>query len=228
VEKEKRPTDRLAVVTCGPAHAPIDAVRRITNFATGEIGTILSSHLKAHGWKVICFRGEGSSAPPPQGVDVRGFSTNASLAAALEALPSAPEAIFHAAALSDFQVAEVEGGTEAKKISSRTGGLTLHLAPAPKLLPRLRGWFPRARLVGWKYELDGTRREAIDKALAQLAEAQTDACVVNGAAFGAGFGFLLPDGGLCEFSDKHTLAAALASWDWQAGVGGNLSGQHPS
>lgn len=202
----------LAVVTCGPASAPIDSVRRITNFATGEIGAILSQALLKAGWDVICLRGEGSTFPAPAGIDVRVFSTNDSLAALFQSLPAAPNAIFHAAALCDFQVAFIEGAVGMKKIPTRDGALTLHLEPAPKLLPRLREWFPQAFIVGWKYELDGDRSEALAKGAVQIRECRTDACVVNGAAYGEGFGILLPDGTLTEVADKRGLAAALVDY----------------
>jgi phosphopantothenoylcysteine synthetase/decarboxylase len=202
----------LAVVTCGPASAPIDSVRRITNFATGEIGSILSQALQEAGWEVICLRGEGSTFPAPAGVDVRVFSTNDSLAAFFQGLAAAPNAIFHAAALCDFQVADIEGVAGMKKIPTCDGALTLHLEPAPKILPRLREWFPGAFIVGWKYELDGDRPAALAKGAAQIRECRTDACVVNGAAYGEGFGILLPDGTLTEVADKRELADALVNY----------------
>ena len=202
----------LAVVTCGPASAPIDSVRRITNFATGEIGAILSQALQVAGWEVICLRGEGSTFPAPAGIDVRVFSTNDSLAALFQSLPATPKAIFHAAALCDFQVVSIEGAAGMKKIPTRDGALTLHLEPAPKILPRLREWFPQAFIVGWKYELDGDRSEALAKGAAQIRECRTDACVVNGTSYGEGFGILLPDGTLMEVADKRGLAAALVDY----------------
>ena len=202
----------LAVVTCGPASAPIDSVRRITNFATGEIGAILSKALQDAGWEVICLRGEGSTFPAPAGIDVRVFSTNDSLAALFQGLPAAPLAIFHAAALCDFQVASIEGAAGVKKIPTRDGALTLHLEPAPKILPRLRECFSGAFIVGWKYELDGDRPAALAKGAAQIRECRTNACVVNGAAYGEGFGILLPDGTLTEVADKRGLATALLDY----------------
>jgi phosphopantothenoylcysteine synthetase/decarboxylase len=202
----------LAVVTCGPASAPIDSVRRITNFATGEIGSILSQALQEAGWEVICLRGEGSTFLAPAGVDVRVFSTNDSLAALFQSLPAAPSAIFHAAALCDFQIASIEGGSGMKKIPTRDGALTLLLEPAPKILPHLREWFPGAFIVGWKYELDGDRSAALAKGAAQIRECRTDACVVNGAAYGEGFGILLPDETLTEVADKGGLATALLDY----------------
>jgi phosphopantothenoylcysteine synthetase/decarboxylase len=204
------PPKPLAVVTCGPAYSPIDSVRRITNFATGEIGAILSRALRQAGWEVLCLRGEGSTAPAPEGVDVHSFSTNESLATLFQDLPQKPNSIFHAAALCDFQVASIEGAGGMKKIPTRDGAVTLHLEPAPKILPRLREWFPEALIVGWKYELDGDRAAALSKGAAQIHDCRTNACVVNGAAFGQGFGILLADGRVLDEPGKTALASALA------------------
>ena len=201
----------IACITCGPASEPIDRVRRITNFATGEIGAHLARALSAHGFDVVCFRGEGATFPAPEGADVRPFSTNASLSGGLQSLRRAPAVIFHAAALCDFVVGGIEGADAAHKLNSRGGDVRLILKPALKVLPLLRGWFPHAFIAGWKYELDGTRDDAVARAAKQIAEAQTDACVVNGAAFGEGFGLLLPDGALLPAPDKQALAELLAS-----------------
>ncbi|MFZ4775487.1 MAG: phosphopantothenoylcysteine decarboxylase [Terrimicrobiaceae bacterium] len=201
----------LACITCGPAYEPIDQVRRITNFSTGEIGTILSEAFLKEGFRVICFRGEGATFPAPAGVEVRSFSTNSSLALALRALDQPPAIVLHAAALSDFLVESIEGADGSAKLSSREGTIRLHLKPAEKVLPKMRDWFPAARIIGWKYELDGTREQAISRASEQIKSARTDACVVNGAAYGPGFGFLSPDNVIRHFPDKPALAAFLAT-----------------
>jgi len=87
--------------------------------------------------------------------------------------------------------------------------IRLILKPAEKILPQMRTWFPEARIIGWKYELDGSRDQAISRAADQIRGARTDACVVNGAAYGPGFGLLTSDGPTQHFSDKSALAAHL-------------------
>ena len=200
----------LACITCGPAYEPIDQVRRITNFSTGEIGAVFADAFLRVGFEVVCFRGEASTFPPLAGADVRPFSTNASLAVALRSLERPPTIILHAAALCDFVLESVEGADGGKKLSSRAGSIRLTLKPAEKVLPKIREWFPDARIIGWKYELDGSREQAVARAAAQIREARTDACVVNGSAYGPGFGLLTPDNPIQHFPDKSELAAHLA------------------
>jgi phosphopantothenate---cysteine ligase (CTP) len=137
------------------------------------------------------------------------FTTNDDLLEKLQAMEKreAVTAVFHAAALADFRV---ERASAERKLSSRAGAVTLKLVPATKLIGRLREMFPNAWIVGWKYELDGTRADAIEKGRKQLVENSTDVCVVNGAAYGDGFGVLLPDGNITHVGDKIALCDFLA------------------
>ncbi len=197
------------IVTCGPAHTPIDEVRRITNVSTGELGSLLCSALRGVGAEVTCLRAEGSTYPAPAGVTSQPFGTNQSLEQVLRREAGPCDYFFHAAALCDF---EVSGPPSVKKIPSSTERLEIVLRPAPKVLPLLRGLFPQARIVGWKYELDGGRDTAIARALTQIRDCSTDACVVNGSAYGPGFGFLLGGFSLRHFESKGALCKFLAEW----------------
>ena len=106
--------------------------------------------------------------------------------------------------------------TTARKSPTRSGELTLTLEPTVKVLPRLRAIFPKAKIVGWKYELDGTRDNALALAARQIAECHTDACVVNGAAWGAGFGFVETGRAPLPMADKAALAFFLSDWIGQS------------
>ena len=206
------------IITCGPSYEPIDGVRRLTNFSTGELGLLLSAELSRAGHEVICMKGEGAvSHADAGGARVVGFSTNADLLELLrEFAGSNVGAIFHGAALCDYRVKLARGDDgvplEMQKLPSRAGGLTLTLEPTVKLLPELRMIFPAAKIVGWKYELDGTPGDVVAKARAQLAVCRTDACVVNGAAWGAGFGLIAPGREPVSLADKPALCVSLAEW----------------
>jgi len=211
------------IVTCGPSYEPIDEVRRITNFSTGELGILLANALSHAGHDVICFKGIGATCPLPlTGPRLMPFTTNDDLLAKLRAEASRAGvdghggAIFHAAALCDYKVQQATGADgralASAKISSRQGPLTLILEPLPKLITELRPLFPRAKIVGWKYELEGRREDAIAAGLRQMREAATNACVVNGAAFGPGFGFCLPDAAPMPSADKESLSEMLVRW----------------
>jgi phosphopantothenoylcysteine synthetase/decarboxylase len=207
------------VVTCGPSYEPIDEVRRLTNFSTGEMGILIANAFASAGYEVLCFKGVGATcARPIEGAHVMPFATNDNLLAGLEAIPERETiaAFFHAAALADFRLKSVHraDGTEiaAAKIPSREGDLLLTLSPAEKVIAHLRQLFPVSRIVGWKYELNGRRAEALRAAVRQIDENRTDVCVVNGEAYGAGFGFIEPGAPLVHCADKSELCNHLVGW----------------
>lgn len=207
------------VVTCGPSYEPIDEVRRITNFSTGELGVMLTNHLVKAGCDVTCFKGVGATSPEKVvGARVIPFATNEHLRTELESIEQRERvgAIFHAAALCDYRVKSVHSscGAEvaAPKIPSRSGELTLTLDPSAKLIHELRDLFPVSLIVGWKYELIGSRADVLAAAIRQLNESRTDACVMNGAAYGAGFGFLEVKEKPVHAADKEQLCSYLTRW----------------
>lgn len=211
------------IVTAGPTFEPLDQVRRLTNFSTGRLGTELACHLAKAGHRVTLLRGESAtwlaSAALEAGVEVASFGSAADLRRRLahEAAQRA-DAVFHAAAVGDFSFGRVwrrdAGGglveLQAGKFSTRDGSLLAELVPTPKLLAELRDWFSHAWLVGWKYEVDGGRETVLEQARRQLRDSRTDACVVNGPAYGPGFGILARDGTLRHVEDHARLYVELA------------------
>ncbi len=207
------------VITTGPAWEPVDGMRRLTNASTGALGTTLTAAFARRGHRVLLFRGSMATAPrpAPSMAAVEAFDTNDDLARRLEILSRAEpvHAVLHAAALCDYRVARVlddagRARTEAK-VPTAAGRLVLELEPAPKVLPRLRAWFPEAWICGWKYELDGSREDALAAAWRQIAGASTHACVVNGRAWGDGFGLCEPPDGVAACADAEALAARLVA-----------------
>jgi phosphopantothenoylcysteine decarboxylase/phosphopantothenate--cysteine ligase len=207
------------IVTAGPTYEPLDEVRRLTNFSTGRLGSELANFLTARGHGVTLLIGEPATWPGERRAGrIDPFTTTADLRARLQAMASAEvDAVFHAAAVSDFrfgkvwqraadgQLAEVT----ARKIPTRMDSLLVELWPTEKIILRLRAWFPHAWLVGWKYEMDGNRAEAIAQAARQIRESRTHACVANGRAYGDGFGIVAPDESCAHVETMETLFPAL-------------------
>jgi phosphopantothenoylcysteine decarboxylase/phosphopantothenate--cysteine ligase len=208
------------VVTAGPTYESLDNVRRLTNFSTGRLGTELANFLTTHGHNVTLLRGEQSTyCGKSSAMRVKPFSTTADLMTNLQALAKLDvHAVFHAAAVSDFtfgkiwlrpeqgELSEIKSG----KISTRQGTLLAELVPTPKIIAGLREWYPKAKLVGWKFEVDGDRASVLQAAEQQLRDCRTDMCVANGPAFGAGFGLVTGAGSCMEVLTVEALFAALA------------------
>jgi phosphopantothenoylcysteine decarboxylase/phosphopantothenate--cysteine ligase len=188
------------IVTAGPTYEPLDQVRRLTNFSTGRLGSELVNYLTSRGHEVDLLIGQQATYHGERKArTVETFTTTGNLRERLRTLADQPvAAVFHAAAVNDFsfgkvwrrslqgELKEIKSG----KFSTRQGTLLAELVPTPKLIAELRQWFPKARLVGWKYEVEGNRESVIRAAEKQLAECLTDACVANGPGYGAGFGLV--------------------------------------
>lgn len=212
------------VITGGPASEPIDRVRFITNQSTGELAVKLAQRFSAAGHNVELLLGRGASWHLET---ARYFQTNEDLHRLLsETAARVPvDALLHAAALSDFGVAKAfVSGREsgAAKISSNAELVELRLVPKPKLIHRLRGLFASAYLVGWKFELEGTPMDVVREGVLQIESNRTNACIVNGAAFGTGFGFCTRHGLARTLPNKE----ALSEWLLEV-VAGNV-GSGPS
>jgi phosphopantothenoylcysteine decarboxylase/phosphopantothenate--cysteine ligase len=207
------------IVTAGPTYEPLDEVRRLTNFSTGRLGSELANYLTARGHEVTLLIGQCATHHGERRAHrMETFTTTTNLRDRLQALGNpAVAAVFHAAAVGDFgfgkiwrrspqgELTELTGG----KLSTREGTLLAELRPTLKIIEELRQWFPTARLVGWKYEVEGSRAGVIRLANRQVAECRTDACVANGPAYGAGFGLVKGGGEFTHLPDTAVLFAAL-------------------
>jgi phosphopantothenate---cysteine ligase (CTP) len=207
------------VVTAGPTYEPLDEVRRLTNFSTGRLGSELANFLTARGHEVTLLIGEQSAYRGElRAASVENFTTTANLRERLQALGQGRvDAVFHAAAVSDFtfgkvwtrsasgEMSEVKSG----KISTRQGPLLAELVPTGKIIAELRAWYPESLLVGWKFEVEGGRGEVIALAERQMAECHMNACVANGRAYGAGFGLVTGPGKCSHLPDTAALFPAL-------------------
>jgi phosphopantothenoylcysteine decarboxylase/phosphopantothenate--cysteine ligase len=179
----------------------------------------LAAFLLDRGHEVILLLSEQASyRGEARATRVQPFTSTASLRDELQKLAETEsEVIFHAAAVSDFsfgkvwlrsaegKLSEIKGG----KISTREGTLLAELKPTPKIIADLRHMFPKGRIIGWKFEVDGKRAEVIRLAEKQMEQCLTDACVANGPAYGQGFGFVKSDQSIQHLPDKHELFEVL-------------------
>jgi phosphopantothenate---cysteine ligase (CTP) len=207
------------IVTAGPTFEPLDDVRRLTNFSTGRLGTELANYLTSRGHTVTLLLGTMATHTGERLAQrVKYFTTTADLRAKLKSFSGKKvDAIFHAAAVSDFTFGKMftrDGAGKLKsfkpsrKISTRGGNLLVELVPTPKIIAELRGWFPKTRIIGWKFEADGGREDALRSARKQIGDCSTTACVANGPAYGRGFGIVTARS-KNHFADKEKLFAAL-------------------
>jgi phosphopantothenate---cysteine ligase (CTP) len=207
------------IITAGPTYESLDDVRRLTNFSTGRLGSELALFLTDKGHEVTLLIGEQATYRGEQrATRIEPFTTTANLRAQLETHARQPvDAVFHAAAVSDFifgkvwlratngELSEIKSG----KISTRTGTLMAELVPTTKIIASLREWYPKSKIVGWKFEVEAGREGVISLAEKQIAECRTDACVANGRAYGIGFGLVTGPGKCQHVTKPAELFSAL-------------------
>lgn len=192
------------IVTAGPTIEKLDTVRRLTNFSTGRTGTEMANFLTGRGHQVTLLLGEQATWNGQRRAQkIVPFSTTADLQDKLKLLAKGSvDAVLHAAAVGDFMFGKVwkrdsEGRLEelaSDKFSTRDGALLAELVPTPKLISQLHEWFPKSQVVGWKYEVEGKREDALVAAQLLMEETKISACVANGPAYGEGFGLVAPSG----------------------------------
>jgi phosphopantothenate---cysteine ligase (CTP) len=205
------------VVTAGPTYEPLDEVRRLTNFSTGQLGTELAAFLADRGHQVTLLVGEAASwRGDRRATHVQPFTTTTDLRDRLRSM-AGMDVVFHAAAVSDFSFGKIWARAEngnlkelrSGKLSTGQGTLLAELKPTAKIIGELRQWFPQAKIIGWKFEVEGDRDGVLRKAQEQVEVCRTDGCVANGPAYGIGYGLAVPRRAAEHLAAREDLFAAL-------------------
>ena len=163
---------RRALVTSGPTHEPIDAVRVIANRASGRQGHAVAAALARLGAETTLVTGP-THEPDPPGVSVQHVETAREMVAACEAALPVDIAVC-AAAVGDWRVA----GASTGKLKREAGAdWTLPLVQNPDILARLSeaGAERPSLVVGFAAETD----DVLANARAKRARKGCDWIVAN-------------------------------------------------
>lgn len=184
------------LITAGPTHEPIDAVRYIGNRSSGRMGIALATAAHAQGHRCTLLLGPTDIAVDSP-VGLRRFRTAADLAVLLGEEFHHCDILVMAAAVADYRPAlllpgrpgeaDLSPGTPGRpvsgaegKIRRMDGPLTLVLEPVPDLLAaaaaRRR---PDQTVVGFALERVATAEELVRLARGKLARKSIDAIVAN-------------------------------------------------
>ncbi len=170
------------LITAGPTHEPIDAVRFLGNRSSGRLGTALADHAAARNWDVRLLLGPTPLTPRSSRAHLVRFRTTADLRALLaEHLPWC-DVLIMAAAVADYTpVLEAPDAaanpSSAGKLRRADQPLTLRLEPTPDLLAECSRRRRRGQiLVGFALE---PRDRLLDSARSKLARKGLDFIVAN-------------------------------------------------
>ncbi len=175
---------RAVLVTAGPTHEPIDAVRYIGNRSSGRMGMALAAVARDLGARVTLLLGPTELAAP-DGITVERFETTEELrASTLERAPSA-EVVIMSAAVADFRPRSPEVGKRKKA----DGLPELLLEATPDILAELGARKPDGQLlVGFALEA-GSDDQVEQESIRKLDAKALDLVVGNRADVeGEGFG----------------------------------------
>jgi phosphopantothenoylcysteine decarboxylase/phosphopantothenate--cysteine ligase len=161
---------RRVLVTAGPTHEPIDAVRFLGNRSSGKMGWAIADEAQRRGAAVTLVSGP-THLPDPAGMEVVRVETAEEMRDAVLSRFDEADAVVKAAAVADFRPKEhVEG-----KIKKEGGTPDIHLEPTPDILRELGERKGDRVLVGFAAEtedLEGAGRQ-------KLREKHLDLIVVN-------------------------------------------------
>jgi phosphopantothenoylcysteine decarboxylase / phosphopantothenate---cysteine ligase len=171
---------RTVLVTAGPTHEPIDAVRYIGNRSSGRMGFAVAAEADRRGARVVLIAGPVSLADPP-GVEVVRVETAEQMADAVLSRYPSVDAVVMAAAVADFRPGQAVAG----KLKKQGGPPDLSLRPTTDILLALGASKERQVLVGFAAETERMEEEGRRK----LAEKHLDLIVANQVGSpGTGFG----------------------------------------
>jgi phosphopantothenoylcysteine decarboxylase / phosphopantothenate---cysteine ligase len=163
-------TGRRILVTAGPTHEPIDAVRFLGNRSSGKMGYAVAREAAKRGAAVTLVSGP-SPLPDPPGVEVVRVETAEEMRDAVMARFEEADAVVKAAAVADWRPKERAEG----KLKKEAGAPELLLEPTPDILRELGERKGERVLVGFAAETEDLEAAGRTK----LREKRLDLIVVN-------------------------------------------------
>jgi len=162
------------LITAGPTHEPIDAVRFLGNRSSGRLGLALAEAGLAAGHDVTLLLGPVCEPALPAGLGVERFETTEALQAALKRHFPGCDVLMMAAAVADYRPASPEPGKHRRSVGEPWA---LHLEPTPDLVAasaaeRTDG----QRVVAFAL---GPAEALLERAQAKLQRKGVDAVVAN-------------------------------------------------
>ena len=146
------------VVTAGGTQEPIDPVRIISNRSSGKMGYAIAEAARDRGAEVILITAP-TGIPKPVGMELIPVETAGQMKAAVEKAVARADALIMAAAVADYQVAQIAP----QKIKKETGNLTLELVQTADILAEVKGEFIKIGFAAESQDLVANARRKLEK-----------------------------------------------------------------
>ena len=164
---------KKVVVTAGPTRIWLDDVRYISNPSTGKMGIEIALEAVNRGADVMLILGPTSLPIHNPKINIETIETPQDIKKVINKQKRI-DVFISAAAIGDYQPEKQKG-----KISSKQESLELKLKPTIKIIEYVKQKFPKARIVGFKAEVNVTKDELIKKAQKSLKNYQIELVVAN-------------------------------------------------
>ena len=167
--------NKKILMTAGPTIEHIDPVRVITNQSSGKTGVLLASELVSAGSKVTLVYGPGIEKPP-KGAKVIKVSTSKEMYDVVkEQMKKKFDVVIMAAAAADY----IPENPSKQKIKSTQNKIKISLKKAPKIIDQIKKLQKNVFLVGFKAEVNLSKKGLINSAKKKLHKSKADMIVAN-------------------------------------------------
>ncbi|MEM7623023.1 MAG: phosphopantothenoylcysteine decarboxylase [Planctomycetota bacterium] len=164
------------LISAGPTHEPLDAVRYIGNRSSGRMGIAIAEAAAQRGWNVEMLLGPTPRRPDNAAINVHRYTSCADLEAGLDTHFPRCDVLIMAAAVSDYRPGQ--GSTDVfKKRRRQSDTLTITLEKTPDLVAHCAQTKQPAQLIV-AFALE-PRANMLAAAAAKLARKGTDLIVAN-------------------------------------------------
>ncbi len=146
------------VVTAGGTQEPIDPVRIISNRSSGKMGYAIAEAARDRGAEVSLITAP-TGIPKPVGMELIQVDTAGQMKAAVEKAVARADALIMAAAVADYQVAQIAP----QKIKKESGNLSLELFRTADILSEIKGEFIKVGFAAESQDLVANARRKLEK-----------------------------------------------------------------
>ena len=167
--------NKKILMTAGPTIEYIDPVRVITNQSSGKTGVLLASELISAGAKVTLVYGPGIEEPPKGAKVIKVFTTKEMNDVIKQKMKKKFDVVIMAAAAADYTPAN----PSKKKIRSTQDRMKISLKKVPKIIDQIKKYQKNVILVGFKAEVNLSKKDLISIAKKKLQESNADIIIAN-------------------------------------------------
>jgi phosphopantothenoylcysteine decarboxylase / phosphopantothenate---cysteine ligase len=167
--------NKRVLLVAGPTVEHVDPVRVITNQSSGKTGVLLASELVSAGSKVTMIYGPGKENPPKIVKTIPVKTAKEMLDAVKKQMKNKFDVVIMAAAPADYTIQN----PSKNKIKSDKSSITLKLVKTPKIINQIKKIQNDVFLVGFKAEVNLSKKDLEKEAKKKLAESNADMIVAN-------------------------------------------------